>query len=934
MSEIVPKVQEETLLRQALALPASEREAFLEGACGEDQALRQRIEERLKAEAAAGSVGATCESPTVRAGTVADKPTKHLARQPKPAEATPASDSDTSLHGRFLPGTKVADRYRIVSLAGKGGMGEVYRADDLKLGHPVALKFLPRDLPEGSRRLQYLLNEVRLARQVSHPNVCRVYDVGEVEGQHFLSMEYIDGEDLKGLLRRIGRLPKEKATGIAQQLCAGLAAAHDKGVLHGDLKPANIMIDGRGQARITDFGLARLAAGPSSPGLVAGTPAYMAPEQLAGGQTTIQSDLYALGLILYEMFTGQHVQRGDLTPERLPVGDDSSPTPPSNLVADMDPVVERVILRCLERQPGQRPKSARAVAAGLPGGDPLAAAVAAGETPSPEMVAAAGGEGVIHPRVGLACLAGIAVGLAIVCWLAQRMYLVNRVGLQKHPEALAAEAQRMLEKLGYREKPADRAFGFTYEGDDPDLCFWYRQSPRPLIVEEFWGYFRLLSYGRVTEFNPRWVVPGESGVGLKPDGKLVWFRAVPPSRPDKPELAVKFDGSEWFPEEFTGFDLKTLEKVEGKELRPPDAYDQLQVWKGRRPKTGERFFIEAAAYSGKPVYFEVFSRAEFGRGLSGAALLPQSLRAALAGVATGLGITEVLYYLLTVGAGLLAWRNFRLGRSDRKRAFRLAFWLFSCGVLTWLSLGHQVTGPSFDLGVAQAVLPAAQLWLYYTALEPFVRRWWPQTLVSWTRLLDGRLRDPLVGRDILVGILLAVATLIPGELQVLVGSWLGLSPLPPWLSVEATLGGPSALVGYILSEHVGVIWYAALVLLFLVLVRLVLRKTLFVWCVCLPVGTILHVVVLGAHPVIGWLVWGLTWALYLWAIPRFGFLAAVAWLFTGNLLAGVPLTTDFSAWYASHGLAVIGIVAALALFGSYTATGSRRLFQDDLAARG
>src|SRR5215475_3974448 len=182
--------------------------------------------------------GGTLESPL--AATVAATP-RTQSRQP---ELT--SDSDSSIHGRFLPGTKIAERYRIVSLAGRGGMGEVYRADDLKLGHPVALKFLPREVKEGSRSFQHFLSEVRLSRQIAHPNVCRVYDIAEVDGQHFLSMEYIDGEDLRGLLRRIGRLPMDKGVQIAQQLCAGLAAAHEKGVLHRDLKPANVMIDGRG----------------------------------------------------------------------------------------------------------------------------------------------------------------------------------------------------------------------------------------------------------------------------------------------------------------------------------------------------------------------------------------------------------------------------------------------------------------------------------------------------------------------------------------------------------------------------------------------------------------------------------------------------------------------------------------------------------------
>jgi serine/threonine protein kinase len=159
---------------------------------------------------------------------------------------------------RFLPGAMLDGRYRIHGLLGRGGMGEVYRADDLKLGQPVALKFLPRELDDDRGRLSRFLTEVKLARQVSHPNVCRVYDVGEAGGQHYLSMEYVDGEDLASLLRRIGRLPKDKAAQIARQICAGLFAAHEQGILHRDLKPANVMIDGQGRAKITDFGLAGL----------------------------------------------------------------------------------------------------------------------------------------------------------------------------------------------------------------------------------------------------------------------------------------------------------------------------------------------------------------------------------------------------------------------------------------------------------------------------------------------------------------------------------------------------------------------------------------------------------------------------------------------------------------------------------------------------
>src|SRR5438477_921616 len=232
-------------------------------------------------------------------------------------------------HDRFLPGAVLGNRYRIVALAGRGGMGEVYRADDLKIGQPVALKFLPADLERDPERLERLFGEVRIARQVSHPNVCRVYDVVEFEGYHFITMEYVDGEDLAALLRRIGRLPQEKALDLARQIGAGLAAAHVQGIVHRDLKPANIMLDGRGRARITDFGLAAAAEAVRGDEAQWGTPAYMAPEQMAGGAITTRTDVYALGLVLFEMFTGRKALKGSARPDLGSPGEEVSGHPSS-----------------------------------------------------------------------------------------------------------------------------------------------------------------------------------------------------------------------------------------------------------------------------------------------------------------------------------------------------------------------------------------------------------------------------------------------------------------------------------------------------------------------------------------------------------------------------------------------------------------------------
>src|SRR6266700_3738333 len=276
---------------------------------------------------------------------------------------------------RFVPGMIVAERYRIVGLLGKGGMGEVYRADDLKLGQPVALKFLPEPLLSDGAALARFHREVRVARQVSHKNVCRVYDIGEVDDRHFLSMEFIKGEELSSLLRRIGRLPQDKAIQIARQICAGLAAAHDVGVLHRDLKPANIMIDGDGNARILDFGLAGLSEELPENELAAGTPAYMAPEQLQGKEQTVKTDIYSLGLVLYELFTSKKAFEAKTLAELIEMRrNNTAPTSLSSLVKDLDPLIERVVERCLQTDPALRPSSVLQVAAALPGGDPIAAA--------------------------------------------------------------------------------------------------------------------------------------------------------------------------------------------------------------------------------------------------------------------------------------------------------------------------------------------------------------------------------------------------------------------------------------------------------------------------------------------------------------------------------------------------------------------------------
>jgi serine/threonine-protein kinase len=453
------------------------------------------------------------------------------------------SSSTTIDEGRFVPGTVLAGRYRIAGLLGRGGMGEVYRATDLTLGQAVALKFLPESLARDERALARFYNEVRIARQVTHPNVCRVYDIGHVEGQHYISMEFVDGEDLASLLLRIGRLPVDKALETARKVCAGLAAAHERGVLHRDLKPANIMIDRRGQVIIMDFGLAGLSDQMHGD-VRSGTPAYMAPEQLAGTEVTIRSDIYALGLVLYELFAGKRAFEAATMVELMQMQQRATPVSLTSIVKELDPAVEGVILRCLAADPKQRPASALSIAAALPGGDPLAAALAAGETPSPELVAAAGETEGLRPKVAVTWLAAAVAGLLAVAILAPFVQISEAIHLENSPEALARDARTLLQTLGYTARPVDRAWGFSYDndyrnylgrhpaeaaarwknpsaGEPPLITFWYRESPSPAPAE------RNLNV-QVSYIDPALERPGMIRLRLDPGGKLTQLETVPP----------------------------------------------------------------------------------------------------------------------------------------------------------------------------------------------------------------------------------------------------------------------------------------------------------------------------------------------------------------------------------------------------------------------
>ncbi len=893
-----------------------------------------------------------------------EQPTRTSYGQPRsPApDLRPSSTPSqvTSDHGRFVPGTVLDERYRVLGLLGRGGMGEVYHADDLKLGQQVALKFLPEEFERDATRLQRFLNEVKTARQVTHPNVCRVYDVGEVEGRHFLSMEYVDGEDLASLLRRIGRLSPDKAIQIARQTCVGLAAAHEKGILHRDLKPANIMLDGRGQVRLTDFGLAGLVDEFEGHELRAGTPAYMAPEQLAGRDVSEQSDLYSLGLVLYEIFTGERAFQAD-TAADLAHQQESLPTMPSSLVEGLDPAVERVVLRCLEPDPGNRPATVLGVAAALPGGDPLAAALAAGETPSPEMVADAKVTGGLRPAVAVPLLAAALLLLLLAILFRPVAFLNEKAPFEVPPQELLSRAKSILQDLGYDELPRYESYGFhpnaplldyiqesdlapgrwesLATGRPPGILFWARFSPQPLLTAEF-------HYPNVTPSNPPQEDPGSLTIRLDSVGRLVSLQALPPQTPSRP--AHDTDWSSVF--DSAGLDVREFSSAEiVKNPRVPAL--ALQAWTGPFPWTAESqaATIQAGAVDGRITYFEILGPhnrpgASSSEEYAGASDSEQ--HGGVFGVVTGL-----LMAIIIGGAVFLARRNLASGRGDRSGATRLAIFLFVTILLTWLLLGVRLGGFRFGDLVTEvvngsfmghALFHVVLVWFFYVALEPYVRRIWPNTLVSWTRVLRGRFRDPMVGRDILIGALLAGISwsLLPwAEL------WIGNRILQePWAPEAA---GLASNLSWELVDWIGITTWAIsdgltapmAILTFIVIMRVVLgtnRRAVAATAVIVTAMTVLASLTAVTDPPGIWILWLILRAILLWfmrifVLLRFGLMPAILASFFSGFLEEALYTLDLSDWWAAGSLLHISLLAGFFLYGFFVSLGGRKLFSDPLA---
>ncbi len=844
---------------------------------------------------------------------------------PRLADTSSAHNS-TAEEGRFVPGALIAGRYRIIALLGRGGMGEVYRATDLTLGQSVALKFLPEQAANDLRLLERFHGEVRLARQVSHPNVCRVYDIGQAEGMPFISMEYIDGEDLASLLTRIGRLPADKALDVARKICAGLAAAHARGIVHRDLKPQNIMIDKRGEVVIMDFGLAALATQLTGREASNGTPAYMAPEQLKGAEVTQKSDIYVLGLVLYELFTGRRPFDAKTIRQLLDQQESGHLTSMTSIATDIDPAVERAIRRCLDPEPPKRPASALAVAAALPGGDPLAVALAAGEMPSPELVAAAGKTAAMPRRFAIPCLLAILVCLGATVAIHQAANAIIHTPLMLPPDALAAKARAFAASLGYPRRPADSTLWLTsrssltsylkklptpHRWDDwlaaeAPVMAHYRESLSPLAAEP---------EGEVDSQNPPPTAPGMIQVLLDGFGQLRQFSAIPydfagaPENPIAPETVFRAAGLD--PAAFTETSPDRL---------PPAPADQIRAWKGPHPKIpATELRMEIATWKGRVTLASVAFPWE-----------------KLAAIAPSLSSRD-LYSLLLAAAGMLAMlpfarRNWKRARVDRNGALRIAAASFVLDMIGWFGDVHAV--PTADMltffyyAAGRWLIGAAVLWLMYLALEPAIRARWPQSIVTWNRVLAGRWRDSQVAAHVLIGAATGCSVWVAASL---VDLWRGApGDLDASTDLYVTMGSLHWIAG---CAHVfGQALFVSISLFFAVFaLRFLLRRDV----LAATAASLLFIfsegnVARSPHWQIEALIYFVIYASIFFLLLRYGLVATMAAVVFINGLNAILLDGDWQAWYIPYALASLLLLVGISLFSFWQALGPAGLFGDAL----
>lgn len=918
----------------AIEMPEGERGPWLEKKCNDDPALRREVDMLL----AQQSMGESRAAQGSNASEIRDGIVAFVASGESPA----SGEGMVDVSQERIPGTMIGGRYRIALRLGAGGMGIVYQADDLTLNQKVAIKFLPRAVAKSPLWLARFRNEARLARTVTHPHVCRVHDIAEADGEYFLTMEFVPGENLAALLRQIGRFPGEKAVEIARQICAGLAAAHRAGVLHRDLKPANIMLDSAGNVRITDFGIAGLSHRIAVGEIRAGTPAYMAPEQIAGRDVTQESDIYALGLVLYELFSGCRGFEATSIEEYQQLHEHSVPRPLCELVSDLPEGVEEVINQCLEKNPDDRPLSALHVLAALPGTDVLRLALAADLTPPPDLVAAAPARKSGTPyRKGITVAALV---LLVSVALLRTVYPTQWDNLGASPPAALAERAREVlaaaglslakghEAFGYCATeeawwPMVRAFGGAEVGhqvvavEPAEPCFFFRQSDQPFAPTRTENVF--WRAGFVTPDDPP-LGEGESrGVLLDRKGRLILLGAAgSPGSGDQAgaqEVGSIRDWTELIRATGVSGEVSDFRTVKD-DVAEKDARCRFQQIEQAGPPNSTASLVVGCSSREGPTFLAVGSPAS---------ARPQGEAFELVGTLAiqkhfVIYVQRVLFLLLMAVAVPLGIAKLRAKKFDYRGAVRLAGLVALLHVIVaTLRLGGAVTifeGVSqLALAVVRAAGAASLLGVSYLAIDAYARRHWPHLLVTWNRLILGRIRDRDVRFHALVGACVGCWWAFAAAAERTIVGAAGLSVRPMFggdRMAEKLHGAASGLAGYLGCVEQSLV-YGLLFLLLLVVLRTWLRHPVWAGVVC---AIILAPIIVprGANPYTAWVTMGFGGAaVCVWLMVRYGLLAIVVAILVAAILNTTPMNVDARAWTMGLSVSAIFLVLGMIAYGAW-----------------
>jgi len=542
----------------------------------------------------------------------------------------------------------------------------------------------------------------------------------------------------------------------------------------------------------------------------------------------------------------------------------------------------------------------------------------------------------LTPWVAWACLAVVVAGIGAAAALGGQAQLFRRVPLEKRPEVLAERAREILGEVGYSEAPVDTACGFTTDGDflqyvrthdrsasrwdrlpSSAIPFWYRQSPRTFERLVFFGEWFLPG---VSPDDPPRMVSGESLVWLDGRGRLLELVVIPPQldessgTPEAPDWAVLFREA----------GLNTAEWTAVEPVWTPLLYADTRVaWRGALPEhPGVAMRIEAGAYRGRPVYWSLIEPWRRPNRMVAYTFSP--------GERAGNVLAAVIFVSLIAGGAFFARRNLRMGRGDRRGATRLAGLAFTLTLAVWVFAESHVATlyeiGLFVMAVCWATFVSGLLWLLYVALEPFVRRRWPVLLVSWSRLLSGSVRDPLVGRDVLVGCVLGTIAVSLLFLTVPAATWLGVPQGEPYIGALRVLLGSRSVLAVTSWFVLSPVFFALAVLFLLFLLRVLLRSEWLTVVLLIAILTAFDSLQSSNYLPLSVITNALLDGAALFVLVRFGLLALVVSFQFGNILQTFPITTDLSAWYAGIGLTGIVLLLGLTVYGFYTSLGGQSPF--------